>query len=83
MRPADRPIVTIAWLIAPVALLLLLGSSGCGKSHTLETGYNYRPLNATPTEIRGYYAGRFTPAARAAAMERSEELARRRPTPGN
>lgn len=58
------------------------GLAGCTSGNKLETGYAVRPLSATPTEIRGFYAERFTPEARAAAIEREQELERRRPTPG-
>lgn len=77
MRPRT---VVCSLLLAAACLPVIAG--GCSKGNRLETGYEVRPLNATPTEIRGFYAGRFTPEARAAAMEREEEMERRRPTPG-
>jgi hypothetical protein len=67
---------TIALLIAAVA------AGGCSKTYTLETGYQVRPLTASSTEIRGFYAERFTPEARAAQIEREQELEARRPKPG-
>lgn len=75
-----RPMLSRVVLVAAVCLP---GFLGCSKGNRLETGYEVRPLNASPTEIRGFYAGRFTPEARAAALERDQELERRRPTPGN
>jgi hypothetical protein len=65
-----------------IGLAALASAGGCGKANQLETGYTVRPLNASPAEIRGFYAERFTPAARAAALEREAEMERRRPTPG-
>lgn len=62
---------------------LAAAGGGCSRSNKLETGYEIRPLNASPTEIRAFYAERFTPEARAAALEREQELERRRPRPGN
>jgi outer membrane murein-binding lipoprotein Lpp len=64
-----------------VVLGLLLGL-GCSSGNKLETGYEVRTLSASPTEVRGFYAERFTPEARAAAMERDQELEARRPRPG-
>lgn len=63
---------------------VLLGATavGCTRGNKLETGYTYRPLTASPAEIRGYYAERFTPEARAAALEREQEFEARRPRPG-
>jgi hypothetical protein len=66
-----------------VVVIVAAGACGCTRSRTLETGYTIRPLGATPTEIRGYYAERFTPEARAAALERDQELEKRRYMPGN
>jgi hypothetical protein len=72
----------LASAAACVALCAMCSTAGCGKANQLETGYVVRPLNASPAEIRGFYAERFTPAARAAALEREQEMERRRPTPG-
>jgi len=44
---------------------------GCGPQ--LETGYKYRPLNATPTERRAYYASPFSPEKAAADQERRQQ----------
>lgn len=68
-------------LVAGAGSVLVVGG-GCKGANRLETGYEIRPLNASPTEIRAFYAERFTPEARAAALERDQELERRRPTPG-
>lgn len=74
-------------MLRAYALRIIIGSTlliavGCSKSNKLETGYTYRPLGASQAEIRGFYAERFSPEARAAALERDEERERRRPTPG-
>lgn len=63
--------------------ILAAAVGGCSRGNTLETGYAYRPLSASPAEIRGFYAERFTPEARAAQLEREQELEARRPKPGN
>ena len=67
--------------------LLLLGlvvasGAAAGCSDRLETGYEPRALNATPTERRGYYAPPFTPEAAAAQQNRGDDDLRsiRRPT---
>jgi hypothetical protein len=62
--------------LVAVALLTV----GC--SSTLETGYKPRKLGESNATRRSYYASPFTPEARAAELERDEELQRRRPTPG-
>ena len=41
--------------------------NGCGME--LETGYNYRPLNATPVQRRGYYASPYSQEKAAAEQE--------------
>lgn len=46
-------------------------TAGCGPQ--LETGYKYRPLNATPTERRAYYASPFSPEKAAAEQERKQQ----------
>jgi hypothetical protein len=43
-------------LAAGICLLMI--PAGCGLQ--LETGYQYRPLNASSTERRAYYAPAFT-----------------------
>ena len=45
--------------------------AGCGMD--LETGYKYRPLNASAAERRGYYAPAFSPEKTAAQHEREQE----------
>lgn len=75
---ARRHMRTVSWFVVLPAVALL----GCSRGTTLETGYVVRPLSASPTEIRGFYAERFTPEARAASMEREAEMERRRPQPG-
>ncbi len=64
------------------ASLIATALAGCSSGNKLETGYAYRPLSASPAEIRGFYAERFTPEARAAQLEREQELEARRPRPG-
>jgi len=44
-----------------------LFSTGC--SMELETGYKYRPLNATPVQRRGYYASPYSMEKAAADQE--------------
>ena len=70
-------------MIRKAAIFVALAAlCGCSKSYTLETGYKVRPLTASSTEIRGFYAERFTSEARAAQVERDQERAARRPQPG-
>ncbi|MEM8873482.1 MAG: hypothetical protein AAGD32_04405 [Planctomycetota bacterium] len=68
--------------VALVALIITIGLAvpGCG-SNKLETGYRIRPLKASEAEQRAFYAGPFTPEARAAQVEafRGEDARRRRP----
>ena len=51
--------------------------TGCDTR--LVTGYQPRRLGDSPATRRAYYAGKFTPEARAAEQERAEELRTRRP----
>ena len=59
----------------PIARSILLicaaGLLGCGPE--LETGYKYRPLNASATERRGFYASPYSPQKMAAEQERQQE----------
>src|SRR4051812_1054513 len=55
------------WMLA--ALLAVV--SGCGPD--LVTGYKPRPLGDSPAARRAYYAGKYTPAARAADAEKSDK----------
>jgi hypothetical protein len=64
---------------------MLLGSvlaaviaAGCGSSK-LETGYQPRPLNASDTERRAYYSGKYTKEAVRADQEREADFRARRP----
>lgn len=53
-----------------IAVAALLGAvAGC--SMQLETGYTYRPLNASATQRRAYYAPAFSPEKSAAEHEKS------------
>lgn len=54
-----------------VSAAVWLAVVGCGPQ--LETGYKYRPLNATPTERRAYYASPFSPEKAAAEQERKQQ----------
>lgn len=53
--------------VLSAVLLSPLFSSGCGME--LETGYKYRPLNATPVQRRGYYASPYSQEKAAAEQE--------------
>ncbi|CAN5613847.1 hypothetical protein BH09PLA1_BH09PLA1_13290 [soil metagenome] len=64
-------------IVASIVLLIL---AGCQPG--LETGYQPRSLNSSTTVRRGYYASPFTPEAKAAQLEREQELEARRPRPG-
>ena len=59
-------------------LVILITAAGC--SDRLETGYKPRPLGASGTERRGYYADPFSPEAREAAVKRGDELQPHRST---
>jgi hypothetical protein len=55
------------WMIRGLAMAaLFLG--GCGMQ--LETGYQYRPLNASAVQRRAYYASPFTQEKAAAQQEK-------------
>ena len=54
-------------LVAAAGILL----AGCGMD--LETGYKYRPLNASAAERRGYYAPAFSPEKAAAQHEHEQD----------
>jgi hypothetical protein len=61
---------------------MLLGMpvmAGCDTG--LVTGYQPRRLGDSPAARRAYYAGKFTPEARAADQEKAEEMKSRRPAP--
>jgi hypothetical protein len=60
--------------IAAVAFL----AAGCGSAK-LETGYTPRPLNASDTERRAYYSGKYTKEAVKAEQERESDFRARRP----
>ncbi|MEM6315105.1 MAG: hypothetical protein AAF743_13515 [Planctomycetota bacterium] len=68
--------LTIAALVVTTGIAV----PGCG-SNELETGYRIRPLKASRAEQRAFYAGPFSPEARAAQVEsfQSDEARRRRP----
>lgn len=56
-----------SWKPSGCALAMLL-LAGCGMQ--LETGYQYRPLNASATQRRAYYASPFTAEKSAADQEK-------------
>lgn len=61
----------MAVVIAPLALVGLLGIAGCAE-HRLETGYRYRPLNSSAIERRAFYADPYSMEAQQAEAQRSE-----------
>jgi hypothetical protein len=63
-------------------LVLTMVTTGAGCGGGLVTGYQPRKLGDSPAARRAYYAGKFTPEARAAEQERAEEVRNHRPTPG-
>ena len=62
-------------------MLAVMAVSAGGCNSGLVTGYQPRRLGDSPAARRAYYAGKFTPEARAAEQERAEELRSRAPTP--
>jgi hypothetical protein len=63
---------------AALTMAGLVFAAGCGSSK-LETGYEPRPLNATDTERRAYYSGKYTKESVKADQERQSEFRSRRP----
>jgi hypothetical protein len=57
-----KPLLVLSAVVLPGFL-----SIGCGME--LETGYKYRPLNATPVQRRGYYASPYSMDKAAAEQE--------------
>lgn len=55
------------WSVPSLALAAIL-LAGCGMQ--LETGYQYRPLNASAIQRRAYYASPFTAEKSAADQEK-------------
>lgn len=49
---------------------VLLATGGCGMQ--LETGYTYRPLDASAVQRRAYYASPFSPEKAAAQQENKQ-----------
>lgn len=60
------------WILAGMLVF-----AGCDTK--LVTGYQPRRLGDSPAARRAYYAGKFTPEARAAEQERDQELRTRSP----
>src|SRR5215207_11035296 len=71
------------WMVLGVLTVTTVTAAATvgGCSDNLVTGYQPRKLGDSPAARRAYYAGKFTPEARAAEAERAEELKSRRPTP--
>ena len=63
-------------------LIFALAALVMGCTSTLETGYKPRLLGDSSIKRRAYYAAPFSPEARAAEMEREQEMEVRRPKPG-
>lgn len=61
-----------------VGLVALAVLAGCGSAR-LETGYTPRPLNASDSQRRAYYSGKYTKEAVQADQERETEFRARRP----
>lgn len=59
-----------------IGVILATACAGLGCGGKLETGYRYRPLGESQAQRRAYYAGPFSPEARAAQMERFQEQSR-------
>ena len=59
-------------LLFSVSAAPLLGFFAGGCSMELETGYKYRPLNATPVQRRGYYASPYSQEKAAAEQENKQ-----------
>jgi len=58
----------LEWIGTAAGIALAILMAGCGMQ--LETGYQYRPLNASSTERRAYYAPAFTAEKSAAEQEK-------------
>ena len=56
--------------LVSVAPCLPFFAAGCGME--LETGYKYRPLNATAVQRRGYYASPYSQEKAAAEQENKQ-----------
>jgi hypothetical protein len=63
---------------AALTIAAVVLAAGCGSSK-LETGYEPRPLNASDTERRAYYSGKYTKEAVKADQEKESEFRARRP----
>lgn len=59
-------------LAAPAILVGAAGLAlaGCSRNHTLETGYQYQPLNSSSIERRAFYADPYSIEARRAQAQR-------------
>lgn len=57
---------------ATVATTCSIGCSLFRPDHTLETGYQYEPLNSTSVQRRAFYADPYSIEARRAEAERQQ-----------
>ena len=55
-----------------VATMSSIGCSLFRPDHTLETGYQYQPLNSTSVQRRAFYADPYSIEARRAEAERQQ-----------
>lgn len=77
-RSVVRRVSAVA-VLSVAGIVLIAGlSGGCRKSSVLATGYEYTPLRSSPVQRKAYYAGPFTPEARAAAAESNDLTGTRR-----
>ena len=67
-------------LLGVMTVTAVTAGAGMGCNDGLVTGYQPRKLGDSPAARRAYYAGKYTPEARAAEQERAEEIRSRRPT---
>lgn len=70
--------------LALLAVLFAAAAGGCGGGK-LATGYQYRPLGASDTQRRAYYAPEYSREAAMAQQERpaATDPRPRRPNPGS
>ena len=61
------------WLLAAVLSPLIGGCFLFKPSHSLETGYQYQPLNSTNLQRRAFYADPYSIVARRAQAERQQQ----------
>ena len=64
------------------AAMLAVTGLAVGCNDALETGYKPRPLKASDSLRRSYYASPFTPESKAPELDQQQEFEARRPRPG-